>query len=264
MIYNIDYHIIDRCNLNCQACNHFCPLIPATDECKSIEQITADLMLLSKLKNEFISLSILGGEPTLHPELSKILRIARQIFPSNEIHLITNGTKYNKFNQWKDAIIENNIEVYISVYPYCSDYKDRLKVIERTLLPEIQVNYDHTSTECGFGYGFLTNKEGTVSHDELIKCNRPFRCAQLKNGKLYLCNIAAQFDRLKVYFGDNITFDLDGNEYLDLNGNVTAEDLYNFVYNRIPNICLHCIDVKNDKHCEWGVSNKDINEFVEA
>ena len=264
MISNIDYHIIDKCNLNCAACNHFCPLVPSTDKGKSIEQITADLALLSKIKNDFISLSILGGEPTLHPELSRILKIARQFLPENKIHLVTNGTNYNKFNKWKEAIIENNIDVYVSVYPYCSDYQEKLKIIEDTLLPEVKVNYDNISEECGFGYGFLTNKEGSVSYDKLIACTRPFRCAQLKNGKLYLCNFAAQFDRLKAYFGDKVTFEMDGKEYLDLNGDITSEDVNNFVYNSFPNICEHCIDPINIKTCKWGTSQKNINEFIEA
>lgn len=263
MIYNIDYHIIDRCNLNCKACNHFCPLVPSTDKGKSIEQIIADLTLLSKLKDGFSTLSLLGGEPTLHPELSKILDISRQIFPDKSIHLVTNGTKYDRFNEWKESIIRNNIDVFISVYPYCPEYKERLKVIENTLLPEVKVNYDNISEEYGFTYGSLSNKEIPVSYSELRMCRRPFKCAQLKNGKLYICNFAAQFDKLKAYFGDQITFDLDGKEYLDLNGDVTIDDLNNFVYYQIPNICLHCIDVCNNQTCKWETSNKNINEFIQ-
>ena len=111
MLKNVDYHIIDRCNLNCAGCNDFSPLVSPDDKGKSIEQITADFMLLSKIKNEFYILNIMGGEPTLHPELSKILRIARQIFPDNKIRLLTNGTNYDKFYRWKDAIVENKIDV---------------------------------------------------------------------------------------------------------------------------------------------------------
>lgn len=264
MISNIDYHIIDKCNLNCKACNHFCPLVSSTDKGKSIEQIIADLTLLSKIKTEFSTLSILGGEPTLHPELNKILKIARDLFPDNKIHLVTNGTKYDKFDEWKKCIIENSIDVWISVYPYCQDYKERLKIIEDTLLPEVKVNYDNISEVCGFGYGFLSNKEGVVSQDELIKCIRPFKCSQLKNGKLYICNLAAQFDKLKSYFGDQVTFDLDGKEYFDLNGEINTQELNNFIYNTFPNICYHCVDVNNNKTCKWEVSQKNINEFIET
>jgi len=264
MINNIDYHIIDRCNLNCASCNHFSSLVPATDMGKSIEQITADLTLLSKIKDEFETLSLLGGEPTLHPQLSKILRIARQIFPDKEIHLVTNGTKYDKFDRWKDSLVENKIKVYISVYPYCEDYETRLNVIEDTLRPEVEVYNIINTEEHGFDYGFLTNREDGANKNGIYNCGRPFSCCQLKNGKVYICNFAAQFDVLKKFFGDRITFDLNGSEYFDLNGDITPELFNNFIYNAIPNICYHCVDVGNnyERTHEWGVTKKELNEWI--
>ena len=133
MVNNIDYHIIDRCNLNCASCNHFSSLVPSTDKGKSIEQITSDLTLLSKVKEVFNCLTILGGEPTLHPELSKILRIARQIYPNKQINLVTNGTNYDKFEKWRDSIIENNIHVILSLYPYCDDNMERAEKMRKIL-----------------------------------------------------------------------------------------------------------------------------------
>lgn len=266
MTHAIDYHIIDRCNLNCASCNHFCPLVPSTDKGKSIEQITADLTLLSKVQKEFHMLNLLGGEPTLHPQLSQILRIARQILPNNRINLITNGTKYKEFARWKDALVENKIFVYITEYPYCEDYKERIKIIENTLQPEVEYEVKDFPIDDGFCYEFLSNRDDVATDEEMRMCERPYHCCQLKNGKLYLCNFAAQFDYLKNYFGDEIKIEMDGKEYLDLNGEITPQDYYDFLFCSRPTICHHCLDVHNNwglgpKH-EWSVSKKNINEWM--
>lgn len=266
MINNIDYHIIDKCNLNCANCNHFSPLVPSSDNGKSIEQITADLALLSKIKDGFETLSILGGEPTLHPQLSKILKIARDFLPNNTIHLVTNGTLYNDFGCWKAALAENKIDVFISLYPYCENSVERTLKINETLKPEVNVFVEQTAIGTGFSYGFLSNRDNVATDNDISMCNRPYLCSQLKNGKLYICNFAAQFDRLKNYFGDKITFDLDGNEYFDLNGEITLDDLNSFINFARPSICYHCTDCIEQHGMgrikPWGTTKKDINEWI--
>ena len=266
MTNNVDYHIIDKCNLNCANCNHFSPLVPSTDKGKSIAQITSDLTLLTKVQDGFNCLALLGGEPTLHPELSKILRIARQIFPDKRINLVTNGTTYDKFEKWRDSIIENNICVIVSLYPYCSDNEERAEKIRKILLPYENFGIEYIANEEGFTYGFLSNRDNVATEDDIQHCIRPFWCAQVKNGKLYICHFAAQFNRLKDYFGDKIGFELDGKEYLDLNGDVTVEDFYNFIDYARPNICYHCLDcVKknaNGPRKPWSTTKKDINEWI--
>ena len=266
MVKNIDYHIIDKCNMNCASCGHFSSLAPADDNGKSIEQITSDLTLLSKIKDEFRTLSILGGEPTLHPQLSKILRIAREIFPNNELLLVTNGVKYDKFNLWKDAIIENNIHVNLSLYPYVIDYRERAEIIKRTLGPDVVLTILDFPVDGGFYYQMFTNRDNAATESELLNCWNRFQCCQVKNGKLYICNLAAQFNVLKDYFGDKITFDYDGKEYLDLNGDITADDFYNFMYNAHPKLCDHCIHAHNIQNGminkPWDFTKRDIKEWM--
>lgn len=269
MIENIDYHIIDACNLNCASCNHFCPLVPSgSDKGKSIEQITSDLNLLSKIGSEFNTLSLLGGEPTLHPQLAKILDIARNIFPDKDIHLISNGV-CGHFEEYKEALIRTGVKLYISIYPYCDNHYDRLVSVIECLKPEITVNIVTYPTEIGFTYGFLSQRDDVASEDEIKSCIRRQYCAQLKNGKLYLCNYTAQFDVLKNYFGDNITFDNDDSESgFDLNGVIDINQFRNFMGNAQPNVCRHCLEAHykyngiNEPMCQWRRTNKDLREWV--
>lgn len=266
MIKNIDYHIIDRCNLNCAGCNDFSPLVLASDMGKSIEQITADFSLLSKIKNDFYILNIMGGEPTLHPHLSKILRIARQILPDNKIRLLTNGTNYDKFYKWKDSIVENKIDVVVSVYPYCQDYQERYNKLADILKPEVEIDeYWEAAVTDGFNRATFSNTFGVASEDDVKNCPRRFACPQLKNGRIYLCPFIAQFDKLKAYFGDSVKFDLDGTEYFDLNGDITSQEFYDFIYSAHPKICDHCVGAHNKwlgPKYRWETTKKQLNEWI--
>jgi hypothetical protein len=170
------------------------------------------------------------------------------------------------FEKWRDAIIENDIWVVVSLYPYCSDNKERADKIRKILEPYDKFGIEYTADSEGFTYGFLSNRDNVATEDDIQHCIRPLWCAQVKNGKLYICHFAAQFDRLKAHFGDKIGFDLDGKEYLDLNGDVTLQDFYNFIDYARPNICYHCFDcVKknaNGPRHPWSTTKKDINEWM--
>lgn len=266
MIDYVDYHIIDKCNLNCKGCSHFCPLVPKDSKPKSIEQITADLTLLSKFKDDIDCISLLGGEPTLHPELSKILRIARQIFPNNKICITTNGTTYKRILEWKDAIIENNISWVVTIYPYCDDVWERYNEMAK-VIPN-NISYWDFPYEHGFNTELLTNKNDILTHNEIINCYSRSRCRQLKDGKLYICFIAAQFPYLKDKFGDDINVDLDGTEYIDLNGDVTIDDIYRFTSTTHPKLCDHCSYLANNRYDgptePWSHTELQLDEWYKT
>lgn len=265
MLVNVDYHIIDKCNLKCAHCNHFCSLVPNSNKPKSIEQITADLSLLSKFKNDLGTLALLGGEPTLHPELSKICRIARQIFPYNNISITTNGTTADIIYKWKDAIEENNIQLVVSVYPITNNpYENYYKI--KTVIP---------STECwefptinGMTYNLLGENVEGLTDDEIFGCVKRWRCNQLKDGKLYICHYAAQIDYLINAFPDQVHIQKDDQMYLDLNNDdLTIDDIYEFQRNTYPEICKHCADAHFGGYGgpvePWRVSTGDISEFYQ-
>ena len=70
------YEIVHHCNLNCRGCDQCAPI--ADEEYVDLKQFENDLI---KIKNHFhkiYSFAIMGGEPLLHPELNKILKIARK------------------------------------------------------------------------------------------------------------------------------------------------------------------------------------------
>lgn len=83
-------NICDHCNLNCRGCDHFSPIADA--RFLDPKNIKKDLSQMRKILNEDVELvSVMGGEPLLHPQLDEILDAAREVFPHTDIWLSTNG-----------------------------------------------------------------------------------------------------------------------------------------------------------------------------
>ena len=60
---------------------------------------------------------IVGGEPTLHPDLDKICDLTRKYFPESRIAIFTNGVNVSYLNQIYNTLIKNNIEIDFTLYP---------------------------------------------------------------------------------------------------------------------------------------------------
>jgi uncharacterized radical SAM superfamily Fe-S cluster-containing enzyme len=83
--------ITGHCNLNCKCCNHFSPLVK--ESFVSLEGFENDFKRLSELTGRHNdNIDLMGGEPLLHPEINKIMDIARKYF-DGPINIVTNGIK---------------------------------------------------------------------------------------------------------------------------------------------------------------------------
>lgn len=91
----IEIDITYVCNLGCESCNRSCPQAPTTEQMslRDIERFVEDSIELDYCW-EFIN--ILGGEPTLHPELGDMLsciieKYIRAYSPQTHIQIVSNG-----------------------------------------------------------------------------------------------------------------------------------------------------------------------------
>jgi hypothetical protein len=96
----IEIEIVSFCNLGCINCNRSCRQAPS-NEYMSAKQIKKFVDESIDLKWKWERINILGGEPTLHPELFKILKILKkykEFYPGSDIKIATNGfgKKVNK------------------------------------------------------------------------------------------------------------------------------------------------------------------------
>ena len=89
----IEIDITYQCNLNCFNCNRSCGHVSETDEMipQQIERFVNESLRNEK---EWKEIRIIGGEPTLHPDIIKIclmLLVYKDHYPKTRISISTNG-----------------------------------------------------------------------------------------------------------------------------------------------------------------------------
>ncbi len=165
---HLDIHILDFCNINCKACAHFSTLASKT-EMLSCAELERNLTKLKTIIPGIRDITILGGEPLLHPDLKELIKITRIAYPHAEISICTNGVKLcDMEDDLIIAIKENDIIVIVSMYP---PFKGKLEtwltffekkqlkyhiqeceLFERRLIPYPAFNGKEVTKRCGHDF----------------------------------------------------------------------------------------------------------------
>ncbi len=84
----LDIHAVDHCNFHCAGCNHASPRTP-----RKVHDVKLYVPLLKKLAEltRIDRICIVGGEPTLHPNLSGFLAALPWQHLADRMCLYTNG-----------------------------------------------------------------------------------------------------------------------------------------------------------------------------
>lgn len=109
---NLEYHITDKCNLNCKNCAHYSNL-HRSSRVISIEEAIEEWSEWSELIHPRV-FWILGGEPTLNKNLDCLILAAKQIWKKSVIGLITNGLKLK--NHYALMNVLANTKLNVSLY----------------------------------------------------------------------------------------------------------------------------------------------------
>ena len=257
VLNNIDYHIYDRCNLNCASCNHFAPLIEDMN-CITPAKAEEDFKLLHRLRDKFQKITILGGEAFFNPYVDEILALACKYFPGR-VKFITNGTVKGRLLDLKAGIEENNVELVITEYPYIKDYREYYDNLKEEFPNATFYTFRH---EHGFISEHLAYDVQDTDDMDLYNCEKRYKCCQFIDGKLYICHYAGFLDNLRHITNFEFT---NKDAYIDLR-TCTNTEFDEFFENSIPEICRHCLFVRKpyeelDKQ-DWHRSEKKPEEWI--
>ena len=149
------------CNLKCINCNQSCRQAPST-ESMSVEQIEKFVEQSKDQRRKWELIRILGGEPTLHPQIRDILRLLlsykRDYSPNTAIHFYTNGLG-PKVNDVL-AKLPQEIRIMNSKKTSVAQKFYSINVAPVDVKPYSHLNYlngCHVTTFCGIGltrYGY--------------------------------------------------------------------------------------------------------------
>lgn len=244
--------IIEHCNLNCKACGSFAPLASRHFTEKDI--IKKDLERLSELCSGICHhISILGGEPLLHPELLSIIEITRHCFPIGVINLVTNGTLLlNQGEDFWEICRNNDITIAVTHYPIKINYNMiRKKVLEKKC--------KYVCFGVAKNYWCITGLSEQANINEtkrFLECPNANSCSVLKEGKIYMCPKTARIHLLNNAFGTD--FKLMDKDCIDIYKAENVKEILTFLSTPIP-FCRYCSEWKMT---EWDISKKDRTEWI--
>lgn len=253
----LDYEVqlVEHCNLNCKGCSHFSPL--ANEEFLDVEEYEKDCTRLSELfGGEASFIRLMGGEPLLHPEISRFLKITRSRFPNTVIDLDTNGILVLSMqeNFWQ-AMRENKINLTITKYP-------------------IKINYEVIKLKCekeGVNFRFFDEQpvrdfthlpldvEGRQPIEKnFLSCYLANSCHTLKHGKMYTCSTIPHIEHFNKYYKKDLKITND--DFINIYEVKNKQEILDFFAKPVP-FCRYCNVDKRMYGYGWGVSKKEISEW---
>jgi MoaA/NifB/PqqE/SkfB family radical SAM enzyme len=261
-----EINLADHCNLSCQCCDHYSQL--SEEWCVDLDSFERDIKRMAKLFNHKIAcISLLGGEPTLHPSLAQCCEITRREFPETEIIILTNGLLLLELensphsNIWQ-VCKDNSIHITVTILPIKFDYEAlERKAAEYGVVLAISSNIhaDELTKIVKISDKHTFDLLGKAGKTHFVTCCYFNKFNVLKDGRYYMCPIAAHIGIFNKAFGQNL--ELTEKDSLDIYKVEKWEEFAEFGASYVP-FCGYC-DVKNwHPHSQWKASTKAIEEYV--
>lgn len=210
------------------------------------------------------AISLLGGEPLLHPQIEDIIRIVRREFPlPTELIILTNGVRlpYMPDSFWK-TLKQYNVQITVTVYPIRLDYIAIEKKAHSFGIPigmSSNIHADRMTMDDKISDKHTLDPKGKVPEFYFANCLYFNKFNVLKDGRLYMCPVAAHIDILNKAFG--LKFKLRPGDSLDIYKIKDWKEVADFTSKRVP-FCDYC-DLKKWHHDSvWKSSNKKVSEYI--
>jgi FkbM family methyltransferase len=199
----IQSFIVTHCNFSCKGCITVSPL--AEPWMVDIERYRNDIEQLSKSFWNIARYRITGGESLLHPHVTDMVSIARNIFPATEMAVQTNGQlllkDVTRFEPLLNTMRTNHCAFQISAYKPTYSDKDRLEKI----LKEYGVKWHwagYTIPIESFGKKMSLKPSGNMK-EQHKNCGAESVCHTLHEGYLYSCGYPLYANTLEKHFAAN-------------------------------------------------------------
>jgi organic radical activating enzyme len=190
---NLEIHVTHSCNLTCESCSHYCN--HGHKGILSLDEAESWMDAWNKQLNPRM-FSLLGGEPTLHPQLSEFVRLSRSKWPRAHLRIATNGFFLHRHKELLHVLRKDpNTHIEISIHHNDPEY---FKMIETNynLLRKWNAKYG-IKVKVTVAFKKWTRRYKGFGNDMVpYEDNRPQEswencpakgCFQLFEGKLWKC-----------------------------------------------------------------------------
>ncbi len=246
----IEFWAVRHCNLNCKGCSACAPIEEPWFLDKAI--LFRDLTRLKELGLDIDIITVLGGEPLLHPDLIGIFDTIKQIYPKAKKYIITNGILLTEMsNAFWQYCKDNDIFFRVTFFPVLTTV-NREKILAK--LNDNNLNYKITDKKMFNKILVLDNDTSISEIFEHCGCNNAYN---LYNGFIARCPVPFVVPSLNTYFQTKF---VEGGA-LDIHKVPDAKTIIDFLNNPTP-ACHNC-SIKREK-VQWSLSSKrpQLNDWL--
>ena len=262
-----EINLADHCNISCQMCDHFSQL--SEKHLVDKEAFERDIKRMGDIFNHKIAcVTLLGGEPLLHPDVISFASIVRSEFPDAEVIILTNGLLLPKLENMPDggniwqACKDLNVQITVTIYPLKFDYaaleqKAEEYGVKLVMSSDIHAAEFTKTVKISIKHPF--DLSGNIGKEYFPACLYFNKFNVLKDGRYYMCPVSANIGIFNKKFGQNLQ--LTNADSLDIYKINDWHEFAQFAANYIP-FCRYC-DLKNwQAHSPWKASSNSIEEYV--
>lgn len=131
VVKNLEVHLAHACNLACESCSHYSNFKHSGLLAKSEFELSLSHWHKRIEPQQF---SLLGGEPTIHPELPDFLYLTRRYWPRSHLRLVTNGFFLHRHPELPKAMASvKNSALYLSLHHASAEYQAKLEPVFQLL-----------------------------------------------------------------------------------------------------------------------------------
>ena len=179
-------------NLSCRACSHLSPR--AKKFFVDPDKVLNDLSILAKYYHPK-HVSLMGGEPLLHPDLFGVVEAIRKSGISERIRIVTNGIL---LGQMPDLLWQSVDQVHISLYPGYRISVEELQVFQQRAREhgvDLELRYVDRFRE---SYTELGTTDARLVHRIYSTCQSAHicHCHTVCDGHFYRCSQSVFSPRL--------------------------------------------------------------------
>src|SRR5215475_2991668 len=124
-IKRLELHVTHACNLTCDSCSHY----SNHNHHGQLELAEADRWMgLWSHRLAVRELHLLGGEPTIHPELAGFVTLARRHWPDAFIRIRTNGFFLHRHPSLPALLAaDKRASISVAIHHNAPEYRERLR-----------------------------------------------------------------------------------------------------------------------------------------
>lgn len=239
-MFSITLIINSRCSLGCKCCTSYMNEYPK-EKRKDVpfEQISKDIDKFFAAMDSVGTVTIMGGEPFMHPDLSKIVNKLLEKNNFGIVSIATSGT-YPIKDEQLIGLTDKRVNISFSNYEQ-SINENQKKMMYQNIekVRNAGISYTVGVTLAEWAIPSTLYDLGISEEDMIAKkqaCVQPPRCMQIKNGKLHPCDFGTAIYSLGIadYETDYIDFEkIDNIEEL-------REKIRNYIDQPYYRVCGHC------------------------